>query len=38
VLNDFLRKESPESENEKLLSGELFYSYGNLLQYTKRHR
>jgi hypothetical protein len=36
VLNDFLKKKSPERENEKLLSGELFYSYGDLLQYTKR--
>jgi hypothetical protein len=37
VLNDFLKKKSSERENEKLLSGELFYSYGDLLQYTKRH-
>jgi hypothetical protein len=38
VLNDFLKKKSPESENEKLLSGELFYSYGDVLGYTKRRR
>jgi len=36
VLNDFLKKKSPVRENEKLLSGELFYSYGDLLRYTMR--
>jgi hypothetical protein len=34
VKNDFLKKKSPQVENEKLLAGELFFCYGDLLKYT----
>ena len=34
VINDFLKKRSPLKENEELLAGELFFCFGNLLEYT----
>jgi hypothetical protein len=35
VINDFLRRKSPQSlAGEKLLSGELFFSFGDALSYT----
>lgn len=34
VINDFLKKKSPLKENEELLAGELFFSFGDLLKYT----
>ena len=34
VINDFLKKGSPQKENEELLAGELFFCFGDLLKYT----
>ena len=34
IKNDFLRKKNTYTENEKLLSGELFYSFGDLYRYS----
>lgn len=36
VINDFLRKRPAGAGNYKLLSGELFFSYGNLYQYAEK--
>ncbi len=36
LLNDFLRKDGGASESVDLLSGELFYSYGDLYSYVQR--
>jgi len=35
VINDFLRKRSGHSDNRNLLSGELFYCYGDLYRWVK---
>ena len=35
VVNDFLKKKDSLIENERLLSGELFYSFGDLHRYTR---
>lgn len=34
VKNDFLKKKSSAAENEKLLAGELFFCFGDLLKYA----
>ncbi|KKL90776.1 hypothetical protein LCGC14_1901300, partial [marine sediment metagenome] len=34
VIKYFLKKKSPLKENEELLAGELFFSFGDLLKYT----
>jgi hypothetical protein len=36
VLNDFLRKDEGAGEATSLLSGELFYSYGDLYSYVRQ--
>ena len=36
VMNDFLKKRSPQQrKNEKLLSGQLFFGFGDLLRYAR---
>jgi hypothetical protein len=34
VINDFLRKKTPNTESNSLLSGELFFMYGDLYRYV----